>query len=203
MAPEIYFRILLLALGRDYVATAFTLGDFFANGGKQIILNSLAQYGGYVGAQAVGNQFTPQILLPIISNTQLASKFLQIPGMPPVQERIATLAFTLGAGAAVTKTGDVPMNIAAGTLIAALSQYMGSCVNNGNIPFAYMHPKRMNLTLKQHIQMQILIIGGIVIIVCCIKAYISYCRYCLKLVKKLKSILNRKPTVMGQFIPIT
>lgn len=59
--------------------------------------------------------------------------------MPPVQERIATLAFTLGASTAVTKTGDVPMNIAAGTLIAALSQYMESCVNNGNIPFAYIH----------------------------------------------------------------
>lgn len=29
MTSEIYFRIVLLALGRDCVATTFTLGDFF------------------------------------------------------------------------------------------------------------------------------------------------------------------------------
>ena len=123
--------------------------------------------------------------------------------MSPVQERIATLAFTFGASAAVTKTGDVPMNIAAGTLIAALSQYMQSCVNNGNIPFAYIRSKRMKLTMKQHIQMQILITSCIVIIVCCTIAYIKCCRYCFKLAKKLKSRLNIKPTVQVQFIPIS
>ena len=32
--PEIYFRIVLLELGRDCTVTAFTLVDFFANGGK-------------------------------------------------------------------------------------------------------------------------------------------------------------------------
>ena len=32
--PEIYFRIVLLALGRDCTVTAFTLVDFFADGGK-------------------------------------------------------------------------------------------------------------------------------------------------------------------------
>ena len=148
MTPEIYFRIVLLALGRDYAVNAFTLVDFFANGGKQVVINSLSQYGGYVGAQAVGNQFTPQILLLFISNTQLASQFLQLPGMLPVQERIATLALTLGASAAVTKTGDIPTNIAAGTLVAALSQYMESCVNNGNIPFAYIRSRRMKFPLK-------------------------------------------------------
>ena len=76
MTPEIYLRIVLLALGRDSLATAFTVAEFFANGGKQIILNGLAQYGGYLGTQAVGNQVNPEMLLPIISNTQLAGKFL-------------------------------------------------------------------------------------------------------------------------------
>jgi hypothetical protein len=104
---------------------------------------------------------------------------------------VATLAFTLGASPAVTKVGDVPMNLAAGALIRALSQYLASCVNSGNIPFAYIRLKRMNLTGKQMIQMEILSLGAIVIIVCCIRAYISYCRsylnfnFCFSLRQKL------------------
>ena len=99
MTPDTYFKIFLLAVGKDSLAAAFTLGEFFANGGKQVVVNALVQYGGYLGTQAVGNQVTPEMVLPVIANTQLAGKFLQIPGMPPVQERIATLAFTYGAGA--------------------------------------------------------------------------------------------------------
>ena len=82
--------------------------------------------------------------------------------MPPIQERIAILALTLGASAAITKTGDIPTNIATGTLIVTLSQYMESYVNNGNIPFAYIRSRRMKFPLKRHIQMQVMIIGGIV-----------------------------------------
>ena len=129
MTPETYFKILLLSLGRDCFVTAFTGADFFMNGGKQVIFNALVQYGDYVGSQAIGNQVTPEMLLPIIANTQLTGKFLQIPGIPPVQERVATLALTYGAGAAVTKIGDIPMNFAAGAMISALSQYKGSTIN--------------------------------------------------------------------------
>ena len=203
MTQQTYFKILLLALGQDSLAAAFTVGEFFANGGKQVIANILVQYVGYLGTQAVGNQVTPEMVLPIIANTQLAGKFLQIPGMPPVQERVAILAFKYGAGAAVTKVGDLPMNLTVGALIGTLSQYMESCVKNGNIPFAYIRSKRMNLTMKQHIKMQILILGCIVIIACCTIGYISYCRYCVKLVQKLKARLNKKPTVLVQFIPIS
>ena len=85
-----------------------------------------------------------------------------------------------------------------GTLIVALGQYMESCVNNGSIPFAYMRSARIQLSIKQYIQMQILIIGGLLIIMCCIKAYIAYCRYCFKLLNKLKSQLTRKPALMVQ-----
>ena len=51
---------------------------------------------------------TPEMVVPVIANIQLAGKFLRIPVMPPVEERIATLALIYGAGAAITKVGDVP-----------------------------------------------------------------------------------------------
>ena len=82
---ETYFKIMILALSRESLVTAFTVADFFANGGKQIIINGLVQYAGYLGSQAVGNQLTPEIVLPIVANTKLAGQFVQIPGMPPVQ----------------------------------------------------------------------------------------------------------------------
>ena len=58
MSPETYYKILLLMLGRDLVAVGFQLADFFANGGKQIVINGAAQYGGYIPATAVGNPIT-------------------------------------------------------------------------------------------------------------------------------------------------
>jgi hypothetical protein len=33
-------------LGRESVAMAFSVADFFANGEKQFLINSAAQYGG-------------------------------------------------------------------------------------------------------------------------------------------------------------
>ena len=46
MSLETYYRIVLLMLARDSVALGFSLVNFFANGGKQILINSAAQYGG-------------------------------------------------------------------------------------------------------------------------------------------------------------
>ena len=125
---------------------------------------------------------------------------MQLSGTPPVKERIAALAFILAASTTITKTGDVPMSIAVGTLISELSQYMQSCVNNGNIPFAYIHSKRIKFSLKHHIQMSFIITGSILVIMCLIKTYIFYCRYCLRLIK---SRSTKKPSVMVEFIPIT
>ena len=55
MNPEMYFKILLLTLGRNTLVTAFSLADFFANGCKQILINSAAQYDGYFAAKTAGN----------------------------------------------------------------------------------------------------------------------------------------------------
>jgi len=76
MNPEIYFKILLLTLGRDTVVTAFSLAAFFANVGKQILINSAVQYRGYFAAKTVGNQIVPSILIPIVANSKLGVDFL-------------------------------------------------------------------------------------------------------------------------------
>ena len=48
MSPETYYKIMLIMLARDSTVMAFSLADFFANGGKQILINTAAQYGGYI-----------------------------------------------------------------------------------------------------------------------------------------------------------
>ena len=111
MSPEIYYKIVLLMLTRDSVVMAFSLADFFANGGKQILINTAAQYGGYIAATAVGNNITPSILIPVLANSKLANDFLQVShGMPGQPERVATIAFLFSAAGLITKTGDIPTN---------------------------------------------------------------------------------------------
>ena len=109
MNPEIYFKILLLTLGRDAVATAFLLADFFANDSKQILINSAAQYGGYFAAKTVGNQIFPSIIIPIVANSKLSADFLQASqNMPGHPERVATVAFVFSTAGLITKTADIP-----------------------------------------------------------------------------------------------
>ena len=94
MTPEIYFKILLLVLGRDVLVTSFSLADFVANDGKQILINSAAQYGGYFAAKTVGNEIVPSILIPVVTNSKLGVDFLQASqNMPGHPERVATVAF--------------------------------------------------------------------------------------------------------------
>ena len=168
MSPETYYKIVFLLLARDSVALGFSLANFFANGGKEILINSAAQYGGYIAATAVGNSITPEILIPVFANSKLATDFLQLsnnlPGQP---ERVATVAFVFSTAGLLTKTGDIPTNATMGALIAAFADYMGSVVNSGNVPFVYRRPKRMNLTFKQHMQMQLLLLGLLVTISGC------------------------------------
>lgn len=168
MSPEIYYRILFFMLTQNSVALGFSLANFFANGGKEILINSAAQYGGYIAATAVGNSITPEILIPVFANSKLAADFLQFSNnMPGQPERVATVAFVFFTAGLLTKTGDIPTNATMGALIAAFADYMGSVVNSGNVPFGYRRPKRMNLTFKQHMQMQLLLLGLLVAISGC------------------------------------
>ena len=49
MPPELYFRIALLMMSRDLVTYAFSIPEFLAQGGGEILIN--------VGAQALGYSF--------------------------------------------------------------------------------------------------------------------------------------------------
>ena len=132
-------------LARESIALGFSLTNFFANGGKEILINSAAQYGGYIAATAVGNSITPAILIPIFANSKLATDFIQFSNnMPGQSERVATVAFVFSTAGLLTKTGDISTNPTMGALIAAFADYMGSIVNSGNVPFLYKRPKRMN-----------------------------------------------------------
>jgi hypothetical protein len=179
---------------------AFSVADFFANGGKQILLNSAAQYGGYIAATAVGNTITPSILLPFFANSKLAADFLQLShSMPGQPERVATVAFVFSTATLLTKTGDIPTNATMGGLIAAFTDYMGSFVNNnGPIPFAFIRSKRRytKLTFKQHMQMEMLILGLIFASLGCsvIVFYLTK-----KLIKGSKSFLKKSIKTIKNF----
>lgn len=168
MSPETYYKVVFLLLARDSVALGFSLANFFANGGKEIIINGAAQYGDYIAARAVGNSITPEILIPVFANSKLATDFLQLsnnlPGQP---ERVATVALLFSTAGLITKTGDIPTNATMGALIAAFADYMGCVVSSGNVPFVYRRSKRMNLSFKQHMQMQLLLLGLLVAISGC------------------------------------
>ena len=168
MSPETYYRIVFLMLARDSVALGFSLANFFANGGKEILFNSAAQYGGYIAATAVGNSITPEILIPVFANSKLATDFLQFSNnMPGQPGRVATVAFVFSTAGLLTKTGDIPTNATMGALIAAFADYMSSVTSSGPTPFIHRIPKRMNLTFKQHMQMQLLLLGLLVAISGC------------------------------------
>ena len=123
-------------MARDSVALGFSLANFFANGGKEILINSAAQYGGYIAATAVGNSITPEILIPVFTNSKLATDFLQLSNTLPGQpERVTTVASIFSTAGLLTKTRDIPTNATMGALIAAFADYMGSVVNSGNVPF--------------------------------------------------------------------
>lgn len=113
MSPETYYKIMLFTMGRFILVIGFSVGDFFANGGKQILINSIAQYGGYIGATTVNNVMTPLILIPIVSNLNIAKDFILVSSnMPEQAERVATVTLLFSAAGLITKTGNIPINAA-------------------------------------------------------------------------------------------
>ena len=168
MTVQTYYKILLMILFQQSTITAFSLVDFFATNGKEVLINSAAQYGGYVASKAVGNNLTFSILMPVIANSKLATQFMQIShGMPGQVERVATVAFVFSTAGLLTRTADIPTNASMEAVIAAFAECMASAINNGNnVPFAHLKPnrRRIRLNCKQQVQMEIMIISGIIII---------------------------------------
>lgn len=125
MNPYSFFKIVFFVLAYGTGGSAFSINNFFANDGKQVLFNGVVQYGAYVGAQAVGNHLSRAILFPIVANSKVAADFIQAAGPLPSQgERAATVALVFSAAAAVTKSGDIPTNVAMGSLIPTFVQYM-------------------------------------------------------------------------------
>ena len=173
------------------MVTGFSLANFFANGGKQILVTSAAQYGDYFAAKAVGNVITPSIIIPIIANSKLADDFLEASqGIPGHSERVATVAFVFSTVGLITKTGDIPMNASMGAVILAFVDYMNSFVgNNGPTPFAFLSSKRrlIKRTLKQEIKMQILLLA---LMLASLGCYVVVVVFTKKLTKGYKSFLK-------------
>jgi len=96
MNPYSFFKIVFFVLAYGTGGSAFSINNFFANDGKQVLFNGVVQYGAYVGGQAVGNHLSPAILFPIVANSKVAADFIQAAGPLPSQgERAATVSFSI------------------------------------------------------------------------------------------------------------
>ena len=196
MAPETYFRIVLLMLARDSAVLGFSLMNFLENGGKKILINSAAQYVGYVSTKAVANNITPDMVFPVIVNSKIAVNFLQVTNKLPGQpETVATVAGAFTIAGLLARNTDIPTNALTGGLIAAFADYMASVVTSGKVPFAYYRPKRLNLTFKQHMKMEILLLGSLFAIAGCFIIIIYFTKTLIKrsrlfFKKSIKTIKN-------------
>lgn len=201
MTTETYFKILLVLFYKDSVALGFSLAEFFANDGKKILLNSVAQYGTYITATAINNQFTPAILFPFFANSKLVSDYFEVSQtMSGHPERAATVALVYSAATGATKGADISLNAALRAAIATMVDYMTSFTNNGGpVAFGYIRRKRYyRITAKQEFQIHILMVscvGCIILIFYVIKKLIKASKNFLK--KSIKSIKRFKFKRLG------
>ena len=208
-------------MSRDLLTTAFSIPEFLAQGGGEILKN--------VGAQALGYGFgvltdrpfeATKLLPPIISCAPQTYDFVtKVTGVTRV-ERVATLAFLFSRTGLLSKTGSPVLNAGAGGFIYLLSQYIDTIAKSGgggSIPFVVALPNRRfrRFTRKQHIQCQLAIAGIFIltagcgyVIVFIFKKIFKYLKVKWKKFKnnltkysKIKTKFNSKPKV--QYIPLT
>lgn len=186
MPPEIYFRIALLMMSRDLLTTAFSIPEFLAQGGGEILKN--------VGAQAVGYGFgvltdrpfeATKLLPPIISCAPQTYDFVtKVSGVTRV-ERVAKLAFLFSGTGLLSKTGDPVLNAGAGGFIYLLSQYIDAIAKSGgggSIRFVVSLPNRRfrRFTEKQHIQCQLAIVGIFIVTTGCSYVVVVFTKKLIK-----------------------
>ena len=100
--PVTYSRIIFIIWAQNSVVAAFSVADFLANGGKQVLVNAAAQYAGYM----LANPENLNNLVPICANSKVALDFIQAANsMPIANERVATVALLYTTATAVIKTG--------------------------------------------------------------------------------------------------
>lgn len=163
MPPEIYFRIALLMMSRDLLSYAFSIPEFLAQGGAEIIKNIAAQAVGYSFGVLTDRPFESiKFLPPIIRCAPQTYDFVtQVQGVTRL-ERASTIAFLFSGTGLLTKTGDPILNMGAGSFIYLLAQYidtMSKSGGGGSIPFIIVLPNTgfRRFTIKQHIQCQLAI----------------------------------------------
>ena len=214
MPPEVYFRIALIMMSRDLLSSAFSIPEFIAQGGGEIIKN--------VGAQALGYGFgvltdrpfeAGKLLPPIISSAPQAYDFVsKVTGVTRV-ERIATLAFLFSGTGLLSKTGDPVLNAGAGGFIYLLSQYIDAVAKSGgggSIPFVVARPNRglRRFSRKQHMQCQLAIVGIFILTTGCVYTIVILTKKLIQgsknFLKKLKNFkFKQDSTVYVEWIKIS
>lgn len=178
MTPDVYFRIVLLMMGREALVCGFSMLDFLSH--PDILKN--------IGAQALAYGFGVltnrpieliKLLPPLLSYGPQAYDFVtQVTGATRT-ERIATLACLLSGTGLLSKTGHPVLNAGAGSFIFLLAEYVEAVAKSGgggNVPFIMARQNRSfrRFTTKQHMQCQLAITGILIITIGCTYA-IPYC----------------------------
>jgi hypothetical protein len=147
-------------------------------------LNIGAQYVSYVGANALANVVPNAVWLPLLYNPKVACDFVQASSSISHTDRADAIASLFVTGGLITKSADIPTNIAIGTVIAAFVQYMNSTISNSNIffmfikgrPFIFIKGCYRRLTTRHTIIIQLLFMGVTIVVRVSIYAYVKLIR---------------------------
>jgi len=205
MTPDVYFRILLLIMGREALVTSFSILDFLSH--PDIVKNVGAQVLGYGFGVLTNRPIEPiKLLPPIISYGPQAYDFVtQVAGGARTQ-RIATLACLLSGTGLLSKTGDPVLNASAGGFIYLLAEYVEAVAKSGgggNVPFIMARSNRSfrRFTTKQQVQCQLAITGILIITVGCSYVIVFIAKKVGKFVKvKVKNALTKSSKIITKAI---
>lgn len=208
MTPDVYFRILLLMMGRESLVAAFSILDFVSH--PDFVKNCGAQVLGYGFGVLTNRPIEPiKLLPPLISYGPQAYDFVtQVTGATRT-ERVATLACLLSGTGLLSKTGDPVLNAGAGSFIYLLAEYVASVAQSGgggNMPFLFARPNRSfrRFTRKQHVQCQLAITGILIITVGCSYVIVFIAKKVGKFVKvnlkKVKNALTKSSKIKAKAI---
>ena len=113
ISPETMLRVVAFTLVGEFGAAAFSLAVEM----RSLCTNAAVQYGTYIGAQAVGN--TVPVFLPVIANTRLIQHYVTASAGGTPAEKALSVGLLFSAAGVLTRTSDVPTNMAVGALIAS------------------------------------------------------------------------------------
>lgn len=156
MTPDIYFRIVLIMMGREALVSGFLTLDFLSY--PNILKNIGAQALGYSFGILANRPIEPIKILPsLISYGLQAYDFVtQVTGATRA-EKTATLSCLLNGTSLVTKTGNFVLNVGAGSFVFFFAKYveaMAKSGGSGNGLFIISRPNKIfrRFTTKQHMQ---------------------------------------------------